>query len=71
MCFVQVFQVTSYICSKSIIAPMIHDRESDKIGGERKKELCFAHSLYLYYVVFCTLAYVAFVICTHVAFVSF
>ena len=29
-----------YICSKFIIAPKIHDRGSDMIGGEREKELC-------------------------------
>ena len=28
-----------YICSKFITAPMIHDRGSDIIGGEREKEL--------------------------------
>ena len=28
-----------YKCSKFITAPMIHDRGSDMIGGERKKEL--------------------------------
>ena len=28
-----------YKCSKFIIAPMIHDRGSDMIGGERAKEL--------------------------------
>ena len=28
-----------YICSKIITAPMIHDRGSDIIGGEREKEL--------------------------------
>ena len=29
-----------YICSKFIIAPMIHDRGSDMIRGEREKEFC-------------------------------
>ena len=29
-----------YKCSKFITAPMIHDRGSDMIGGERAKELC-------------------------------
>ena len=29
-----------YICSKFITAPMIHDRGSDMIEGEREKELC-------------------------------
>ena len=29
-----------YICSKFITAPMIHDRRSDMIGGEREKEIC-------------------------------
>ena len=29
-----------YICSKFIRAPKIHDRGSDMIGGERKKEFC-------------------------------
>ena len=28
-----------YICSKFVIAPMIHDKGSDMIGGEREKEL--------------------------------
>ena len=29
-----------YICSKFIAAPMIHDRGSDMIRGEREKEFC-------------------------------
>ena len=28
-----------YICSKLITTPMIHNRGSDMIGGEREKEL--------------------------------
>ena len=36
-----------YICSKFITAFMIHDRRSDMIGDERKKELCVILTMFL------------------------
>ena len=39
-----------YICSKFIIAPMIHDRESDMIEGEREKELCVILTMFSLFV---------------------
>ena len=36
-----------YKCSKFITAPMIHDRESDMIGGERaKRALCYINYVF-------------------------
>ena len=37
-----------YICFKFIIAPMIHDRGSDMIGGERDKELYVILTMFLF-----------------------
>ena len=36
-----------YKCSKFIIAPIIHDRGSDMIGGEKEKELCVILTIFL------------------------
>ena len=36
-----------YICSKFITTPMIHDRGSDMIGGEREKEFCVIFTMFL------------------------
>ena len=38
-------------CSKFITAPMIHDRESDMIGGEREKELCAILTMFALFIV--------------------
>ena len=38
-----------YICSKFITTPMAHDKGSDMIGGERKKELCVILTMFLLY----------------------
>ena len=39
-----------HIHSKFIIAPMIHDRESDMIEGEREKELCVILTMFSLFV---------------------
>ena len=36
-----------YICFKFITTPMIHDRGSDMIRGEREKELCVILTMFL------------------------
>ena len=35
-----------YICSKFITTPMIHDRGSDMIGGERERVLCYINYVF-------------------------
>ena len=35
-----------YICSKFITASMIDDRESDMIGGERERKLCYINYVF-------------------------
>ena len=36
-----------YICSKFITTPMIHDKGSDMIKGEREKEFCVLLTMFL------------------------
>ena len=54
-----------YICSKFITAPMIHDRGSDMIGGEREKEFCVLLTIFLlcssFMIMFSCLYYICFV----------
>ena len=38
-----------YKCSKFITVPMIHDRGSDMIGGEKAKKLCVILTMFLCY----------------------
>ena len=37
-----------YKCFKFITAPMIHDRRSDMIGGEKEKDLCVILTIFLF-----------------------
>ena len=41
-----------YICSKFIIAPMIRDRRSDMIGGERERVLCYINYVFAFLIVY-------------------